>query len=127
MDRNKSLKSLKNLALPFVITAAPLGACVIHKEPIPQPQQETASPIQVNQNNPSKTIEAARSETAKAIETKKTEELPKAPLSGGEVSVSPNGTCWWNMTFTSAGCPEGAICNPPPPRQVECPDELKKK
>ncbi|MCB9540026.1 MAG: hypothetical protein H6704_27750 [Myxococcales bacterium] len=44
-------------------------------------------------------------------------ELPTAPH-GAKVDVRPDGTCW---QFYETRCPPGARCNPPPPRQVQCP------
>ena len=122
MDRKNSFKTLKNLALPFVLTATPLGACIVQNQPSQPPLQES-----MTEEPPLDTSVPNDDETTESTQTIKKEPLPAAPASGGKISQAPNGTCWWNMTFTSDGCPEGAICNPPPPRQVECPDELKKK
>jgi hypothetical protein len=33
---------------------------------------------------------------------------------------APDGTCRYTMAHE--GCPRGAMCNPPPPIEVECPD-----
>jgi hypothetical protein len=43
---------------------------------------------------------------------------------GGHVYVS-EGSFTCRKTFPTSGCPAGASCNPPPPRDVECPPELR--
>jgi hypothetical protein len=43
--------------------------------------------------------------------------LPKAP-DDSRVSKHEDGTCWYHAP---EHCPPGAKCNPPPPREVECP------
>ena len=48
--------------------------------------------------------------------------LPKAP-DESKVTKREDGTCWY---FNNPTCPPNVHCNPPPPRQVECPPAKKK-
>jgi hypothetical protein len=47
--------------------------------------------------------------------------LPKAP-EGATVTRDDDGTCW---VRSGGHCPPNVHCNPPPPRQVECPPDKK--
>ncbi len=51
--------------------------------------------------------------------------LPEAPSSGGKLERNEDGSC--TFYFDDPPCPEGAMCNPPPPMQVQCPAPEKPK
>jgi hypothetical protein len=44
-------------------------------------------------------------------------------VDGGNIFIS-DGSFTCRKTFGTAGCPPGAICNPPPPQDVDCPAAL---
>ena len=48
--------------------------------------------------------------------------LPEAPA-GVDIKKTPEGECYY-VQYYSTSCPQGARCNPPPPRRhdVQCPD-----
>ena len=48
------------------------------------------------------------------------QELPEAP-DGAMVTRRADGTCW--LIPEMPDCPPNVACNPPPPRQVQCPDD----
>ncbi len=52
-----------------------------------------------------------------------TKKLPK-PNNEGNVFKRDDGSCWEHSG--GGHCPPGAHCNPPPPREVECPPDKKK-
>lgn len=140
---NKPLRGrnrARNLALPFVVTAA--TACTIKpatKEPVPkeeptaqqpgerpdprgeapahhgsatsgdQPEVHTTS----NPPPPEKPIGVATNPPPPPA-------LPVAPTSGGSLTKHDDGTCTW---YYSVDCPPNTMCNPPPPKKVQCPED----
>jgi hypothetical protein len=83
-------------------------------------------------NVPGASAFAAPSATPSAMAVATPSTLPTVPIervltdapATGRVEVNADGTCTW---FSDAHCPpptNGRIihCNPPPPRQVKCPD-----
>lgn len=124
-------KRRRRFAAPFVLTAAlafPAASCVVkdanpaeprvvdHRENTPaETQPETEAPEQTAPdeptNPPPKPI---------IVNPPRPGTLPEAPASGGKVHVRDNGTCWW---YVEVVCPPQTKCNPPPPKQVKCPED----
>lgn len=91
--------------MPFLVTAALMPATSSAQEappPLKKPIMRNPPPPQHVKPKPPpiKTIETA---------------------DGKRITRRRNGTCWQSF---KTSCPEGARCNPPPPRPVECPAEL---
>jgi hypothetical protein len=47
---------------------------------------------------------------------------PDRPTSSTKIVHNEDGTC---TEYVSVDCPPGMACNPPPPREVPCPEEKK--
>ena len=57
--------------------------------------------------------------SVKPTDTTTPKPLPKAPATGGHVQVGEDGSCWWHAAVE---CPPKTMCNPPPPKRVQCPE-----
>ena len=115
----------KLLAASFVVTVS--GGCDAHSSApatIPTVNVPAAASVASASAAPPATPPATAAATPYALPTTPVERvLTDAPASG-RVEVNADGTCTW---FSDAHCPpptNGRIihCNPPPPRQVKCPD-----
>ena len=49
---------------------------------------------------------------------------PPEEIPGDKITIEkmPDGTC---MEYVDVYCPPGDSCNPPPPREVQCPEEME--
>jgi hypothetical protein len=109
------------LAAPFVVTIAALPACGsgaedIHRNPPALPEPAHNPPA--IETPPTAT--AAGSAAPSATPTAKVAgDLPPA-TNPEKVRRREDGTCW---EFHDMHCPPQATCNPPPPRQVACPEK----
>jgi hypothetical protein len=116
------------LAAPFVVTAALAPACVVQHRPAPEPTPATTSPEGGGQ--PSDPVVIANP-------PRPTEPAPApAPVGDGAwrdhhgkiAYVYDDGGVVWRddagrCTYApKVDCPPRATCNPPPPREVACPD-----
>lgn len=95
---------MRRLAVPFLMTAsmaAPAGA---------QPEPPPDRPIARNPPRPPRPPVTAQPPIPDRLETP-----------DGYIQRNEHDSC---RQFFKSSCPEGAKCNPPPPRWVECPSEL---
>ncbi len=109
---------MNKLTASFVATVA-VSACGPSPEyavnPPPPPDMVEPTPI------PPAPTETAPPETPPAVETSEPKSDLPAPGPGEKVTVKKNGTCW---VYPDVDCPPSpATCNPPPPRQVQCPPD----
>ncbi len=126
-------------AAPFVLTLALAPACIVKEAQPPQSQTQQQTETRYDQNGneiltkptttkapPVKgetmTPEGAGSGSGSGpvviSNPPPPKPLPAAPKdSAGKIVASSDGTCWFHYTVK---CPPKAICNPPPPMQVQC-------
>ncbi|MFN3197387.1 MAG: hypothetical protein ACE366_03045 [Bradymonadia bacterium] len=98
-------RSKASLAMPFLVTAVMAPSVSTAQDP-PRLKQ----PIRRNPPRPRPKPKPIPKPKIESIET-----------DSGRITRRQNGTCWQS---SSMKCPEGARCNPPPPRPVTCPPEL---
>lgn len=137
----------RSFATPFVLTLAAVpAACVTSNQPPPSSPQPQAQhePDHVNPPKPQQATEPAEWHTG----TTGTNHHVKGTASTGSTTVAqtqpapasnpspapekPRGYRQWTVTrsgttcssMVKVHCPEGAMCNPPPPAKYECPKQL---
>lgn len=127
----------KNLALPFVVTAA--AACTVKSGPAAGPTTKQAPANSGRPNikgdapgNQGTAADPQKGDDVTTISNPPPPEptptimknppppkaLEPAPTSGGSMFVTDDGACMW---VEDVSCPKDATCNPPPPREVQCP------
>ena len=136
----------RNLALPFVVTAA--AACTVkpvtetpaaRQSPTGRPQVKGEAPATHNTahqaeegqdvhviSNPPAPVKPAEATDKPAPPMTSNppppSALPVAPATGGKVITQQDGSCIW---VQSVKCPPKTACNPPPPKAVQCPAPTK--
>src|SRR5688572_15988339 len=105
----------KKLAASFITTFGVLAGCST-----PTPQEPDDATVELT----AKVVatDAVPEPVATVDATATPEELPPTSTVG-ELREASNGTCEWQEDRPSMHCPEGAMCNPPPPfvMAVPCP------
>lgn len=108
-----------SLAMPFLITVASAahaqGQALPHGEaPLPPTKEPGSDTPQAPSLSPP-AAPKARPTQIKPVEVK------SVKIDGGTITRRADGTCWQSVTVR---CPEGVLCNPPPPQPVACPSAL---
>jgi len=120
----------RSFATPFVVTLAAVPACYVQSSPQPQPQPvQQAQPVQQpNDSHPMVVTNPPRpqpTDSHPAI-------ITNPPRPQPESSPMPQQPQQWQVWKTADGCeasakidcPQGAMCNPPPPHKVDCPPNI---
>jgi hypothetical protein len=112
--------------LPFILTVAVAPACDDEKTsnpPPPKVEPPGTSAALEHDNPPPPDPDAKQPENAPEQETG-AGAGNQAPIEvardNSRVERNADGTC---TRYVAVDCPEGVKCNPPPPQQVDCPDE----
>lgn len=144
----------RSFAAPFVVTLATAPACYVSSAPPPQqppPSQPAAQPAQnapgvvvanpprpadpAQQPAPPPNISVVHNPPRPQPADPGTQPPPPVPPNPSVVMNPPRpepaGTKW-HVFKTADGCeaaltidcPKGAMCNPPPPKKVDCPEGL---
>jgi hypothetical protein len=147
-----SPRKRRTLALPFLVTVATsctvqpgtTGESKATANSQPAPNQDGQTQVIANPPPPGENAASGRSDIGKPkMSTGDTttakdspqptptmivnppppaKTLPAAPTEGGRLEVRKDATCWW---IAAVDCPKdkNITCNPPPPRQVACPEK----
>jgi hypothetical protein len=111
---------MHRLAASFIVTVSMLPACGPGSGTMPVNPPE---PVEVMRNPPPPDTAPPEPATvpvpaATAVPTTQPDAMP-TPEAGDKIVTKADGTCW---VYPNIDCPPSPVtCNPPPPRQVQCP------
>jgi len=113
-------------AAPFVVTVAALTGCGPEPMPPGNPPSQPDPPRPIG--NPPPAVPDAPTPPANPpppptpppnpVHVNPPPPALPLPTNPAQVQKAPDGTC---REYFHVDCPKGALCNPPPPRPVQCP------
>jgi hypothetical protein len=143
--RTRPARRRRALAAPFVVTAVLAPGCVTGQEaaepaPHTRPPSEQVRPGGEEAASETQPTAAEGEPTRHRVVTNPPRPSALPPAPAGQGTWREDGGGRWTYAYADGGqvwrdadgacryvpkpppCPEGAMCNPPPPRAVQCPD-----
>ncbi len=113
-----SRKPRRSFAAPLILTVAAVPACVVASN-----KPATSDPKNTPEQRDHRTGEGGENANPPGPHVNPPMQRKNEYDEKWSVSLQDDGTCLAHAD--DGGCPEGASCNPPPPRPVLCPDGIQ--